>query len=78
VANVFAEMHLILCRNVLIYFDRILQGHVLSLLRNSLCRRGFLCLGSKESLQFSSVQDDFELVSEERIYQEKGRIVHGV
>jgi chemotaxis protein methyltransferase CheR len=76
--GVFAEMHLILCRNVLIYFDRTLQGRVLSLLRQSLCRRGFLCLGTKESLQFSPVRDDFyEVVPQQRIYQEKGLVGRG-
>jgi chemotaxis protein methyltransferase CheR len=71
--GVFAEMHLILCRNVLIYFDRTLQGHVLALLRNSLRRRGFLCLGSKESLEFSPVHEDFiQVVPQEPIYREKG------
>jgi chemotaxis protein methyltransferase CheR len=42
------------CRNVLIYFDRELQDRVLGLFRESLCRKGFLGLGAKESLRFSS------------------------
>jgi chemotaxis protein methyltransferase CheR len=68
--GVFAEMHLILCRNVLIYFDRNLQNRVLSIFRDSLCYNGFLCLGSKETLQFSAVQPDFvEFATKERIYQ---------
>jgi chemotaxis protein methyltransferase CheR len=72
--GVFAEMHLILCRNVLIYFDKTLQARVLSLLRDSLCYQGFLCLGLKESLLFSEVKDDFiEVRSKEKIYQYKGR-----
>lgn len=58
--QVFGEMHLVLCRNVLIYFDRQLQDRVLTLFRDSLADGGFLCLGSRESLQFSSVADDFE------------------
>jgi len=71
--GVFAEMHLILCRNVLIYFDRTLQDRVLGLLRDSLCRRGFLCLGRKESLQLSTIRDDFvEVAPQERIYQDRG------
>ena len=41
------------CRNVLIYFDRALQDRALGLFRDSLCRQGFLGLGSKESLRFS-------------------------
>ncbi len=71
--SVFAEMHLILCRNVLIYFDRTLQARVLSLFRDSLCHQGFLCLGNKETLRFSEIADDFvEIVQRERIYQHKG------
>ncbi len=58
----FNEMHLILCRNVLIYFSRPLQDRVLGLLHASLVPRGFLCLGTKESLRFSSVVEHFEMV----------------
>lgn len=67
---VFAEMHLISCRNVLIYFDRPLQDRALGLFKDSLTRKGFLGLGSKESLRFSPQAvafDDF--VREEKIYQ---------
>ena len=68
--SVFAEMHLISCRNVLIYFDRALQSRAVSLLYDSLCRRGFLGLGSKETLRFSERADGFrEFVAECRIYQ---------
>ena len=68
--GVFAEMHLVLCRNVLIYFNRALQNRALSIFRDSLCYNGFLCLGSKETVQFSSVQRDFaEFSAKERIYQ---------
>ena len=68
--GVFAEVHLILCRNVLIYFDRNLQNRVLSIFRDSLRYNSFLCLGSKESIQFSSVQNDFvEFGAKEKIYQ---------
>ncbi len=61
--GVFGEMNLIFCRNVLIYFDRELQNRVFNLFYESLCPGGFLCLGSKESLRFSSVADKFEVVS---------------
>ena len=72
--GVFAEMHLILCRNVLIYFDRTLQDKVLSLFRDSLCYQGILCLGQKESLQFSEVRRDFvDMVPQEKIFQYKSR-----
>lgn len=70
--GVFGEMNVIFCRNVLIYFNRELQNRVLNLFLDSLCPGGFLCLGSKESLRFSSVADHFDVVSErEKIYRKK-------
>jgi chemotaxis protein methyltransferase CheR len=71
--SVFAEMQLVSCRNVLIYFARQLQDRALGLFRESLCRRGFLGLGSKESPRFSSHADAFaDVVREDRIYQKIG------
>lgn len=68
--GVFGEMHLILCRNVLIYFTRPLQDRVFTLFRDSLQYNGFLCLGSKETLEFSAIGDAFDAVAEqEKIYQ---------
>lgn len=49
--GVFGEMHMVICRNVLIYFDKILQDRVVGLFREALVHRGFLCLGSKESVR---------------------------
>ena len=70
--SVFAEMHLVSCRNVLIYFERDLQNRALGLFRDSLCHRGFLGLGSKESLRFSGHADAFDdFVPEDRIYRKK-------
>jgi chemotaxis protein methyltransferase CheR len=67
---VFGEMHLISCRNVLIYFDRPLQDRAVSLFHESLSRKGFLGLGSKESLRFSVHANDFsEFDRDEKIYQ---------
>ena len=67
---VFGEMHLISCRNVLIYFDRALQDRAIGLFRDSLARKGFLGLGSKESLRFSTHTAAFaEFVRDEKIYQ---------
>ncbi|HEX7814308.1 CheR family methyltransferase [Dyella sp.] len=67
---VFGEMHLISCRNVLIYFDNTLQDRTLKLFSDSLIRKGFLGLGAKESLRFSSQAASFqEFVPEEKIYQ---------
>lgn len=69
---VFGEMHLISCRNVLIYFDRALQDRAIGLFRDSLARKGFLGLGSKESLRFSTQAAAFgEFVREEKIYQRR-------
>ncbi len=68
--SVFAEMQLVSCRNVLIYFERALQDRALGVLADSLCRRGFLGLGSKESLRFSGHANAFhDFVLEARIYQ---------
>ncbi|MCA1324685.1 CheR family methyltransferase [Herbaspirillum sp. alder98] len=73
--SVFAEMQLVSCRNVLIYFNRQLQERALGLFRESLCRKGFLGLGSKESLRFSAHNSAFdEVVREDRIFQKKGEL----
>jgi chemotaxis protein methyltransferase CheR len=69
---VFAEMHLISCRNVMIYFDRPLQDRAIGLFHESLARKGFLGLGSKESLRFSSHAGGFnDFVPGEKIYQRR-------
>ncbi|MES2531984.1 MAG: protein-glutamate O-methyltransferase CheR [Pseudomonadota bacterium] len=68
--SVFAETHLVSCRNVLIYFNRQLQDRALGLFHESLCHRGFLGLGSKESIDFSGYADRFDtLARAERIYR---------
>jgi len=68
--GVFAEMHLVSCRNVLIYFQKELQERAIGLLSDSLCRKGFLGLGLKETLRFSQHAAAFtELVPDARIYQ---------
>ena len=70
--SVFSEVQVVFCRNVLIYFDRTLQNWALNTLANSLSRGGFLCLGTKETLEFSSVFDQFKaVVFEQRIYQKR-------
>ena len=72
VDGAFGEMHLVFCRNVLIYFNRELQGRVLKLFTESLVNGGFLCLGSKEDLQFSEVNHHYEVVDKKaRIYKKK-------
>lgn len=69
---VFGEMNMIMCRNVLIYFNRDLQNHVIRLFIDSLCKNGFLCLGSKESIRVSEYSDDFvDFIKKEKIYRKK-------
>lgn len=69
---VFAEMHLISCRNVMIYFNRGLQDRALTLFRDSLARKGFLGLGAKESLRYSGQANAFsDFVRDEKIYQKR-------
>ena len=70
--QVFAEVQLVSCRNVLIYFDRELQDRAVGLFCDSLGPRGFLGLGSRETLRFSSHAAAFdELAREERIYRKR-------
>lgn len=69
---VFGEMHLISCRNVMIYFDRPLQDRAIGLFHDSLARKGFLGLGSKESLRFSAHAEAFAAFTpSEKIYQRR-------
>jgi chemotaxis protein methyltransferase CheR len=66
----FNEFHLIICRNVLIYFNKNLQSKVIELFSNSLAERGFLALGSKESIRFTTSEKEFERHSpEEKIWR---------
>jgi chemotaxis protein methyltransferase CheR len=70
--HMFGEMHLIICRNVLIYFDRTLQNNVFQLFHESLAHRGFLCLGSKETLEFSEIRPNYQPVSSKwRIFRKQ-------
>jgi len=65
----FSEFNVILCRNVLIYFDRSLQAKVHRLFYDSLVNFGILGLGGKESLKFSQYEDCYEQISSEKIYR---------
>ncbi len=66
----FNEFHLILCRNVMIYFNQQLHGQVHKLLYDSLIPLGILCLGTKESIRFTPYQDCYEAVDEkQKIYK---------
>jgi chemotaxis protein methyltransferase CheR len=70
--HVFGEMHLVFCRNVLIYFNRDLQNRALGLFTESLVHGGFLCLGTKEDLRFSDVSERYDTVDQKaRIYRKK-------
>jgi chemotaxis protein methyltransferase CheR len=70
--SVFAEVHLILCRNVLIYFNKELQNHAQRLFFDSLINGGVLCLGSKESLLFSDVSDSYtDIEKKQKIFKKK-------
>ena len=69
----FNEFQLILCRNVLIYFDKELQERVFKLFNESLDPLGFLALGSKETLRFSSVTKNFKAIRvHEKIWRKTG------
>ncbi len=73
--SAFGEMHLVFCRNVLIYFNRELQNRALRLFTESLVSGGFLCLGTKEDLRFSEVNGLYEVVDKkERIYKRKAAL----
>ena len=68
----FTETHLVMCRNVLIYFDRQLQDRAIALFGQSLVPRGFLALGSSENLRVSSRAPAFEIFDgRERIYRRR-------
>ena len=68
--SAFNEMHVVICRNVLIYFDHELQDTVFELFSNSLSRRGFLCLGSKETIRFSTLEGNYlDFVPDQKIYR---------
>jgi chemotaxis protein methyltransferase CheR len=70
--GVFADVQLVTCRNVLIYFDQDLQERAIGLFRDSLESGGFLGLGAKETLRFSRHASAFsELAPQERIYRKR-------
>lgn len=70
--NVFAEVHMVICRNVLIYFNRDLQSRVIKLFHESIITGGILALGNKETLDYSSFADAFEpLNKKQKIYLKK-------
>lgn len=62
--SVFAEVQVVSCRNVLIYFERELQSRAVGLFRDSLCHLGFLGLGARETLRFSNHESAFRTFHE--------------
>lgn len=67
---VFSKFDLVLCRNVMIYFNQTLQNNVLNRLHESLFKYGYLAIGSKESLIWCEIANKFIVVNnEEKIYK---------
>jgi chemotaxis protein methyltransferase CheR len=68
----FAEVQMVVCRNVLIYFNRDLQHHVHALFLRSLVHGGVLCLGTKETIDLMDHQHQYETLNkQQRIYKRK-------
>ncbi len=67
----FNEFQLIVCRNVLIYFDKDLQSKVFKLFDDSLQTLGFLALGSKETIRFSNIEKNYKQYKTEKIYRKQ-------
>ncbi len=65
----FNEFDLILCRNVMIYFDKELQDKVLVLFDESLSNLGYLALGTKENLKFSTIHRKYQQVEKYKIWK---------
>lgn len=65
----FNEFDMILCRNVLIYFDKDLQERALTLFDESLAQLGYLALGTKETIKFSTLQAKYEQLRKEKIWR---------
>ena len=65
----FNEFDLILCRNVMIYFDNELQERALKLFDDSLARLGYLALGSKETMKYSAISGNYQQIAGEKIWK---------
>jgi chemotaxis protein methyltransferase CheR len=65
----FNSFQLIVCRNVLIYFDKMLQERVFNLFDNSLENLGYLALGSKETLRFSNLGKFYHQIEDQKIWK---------
>jgi chemotaxis protein methyltransferase CheR len=72
--GVFCEVSLVICRNVLIYFNHDLQQRVVARFVESLARGGMLCLGTRESLKSAGAQDQFTVIDADcRIFKKKSQ-----
>ena len=69
----FNDFHVILCRNVMIYFDQALQAHVHQLFYESLIPFGMLGLGQKESIKFSPREACYEALDSKEKWYKKTR-----
>jgi chemotaxis protein methyltransferase CheR len=68
--EIFNKFDLVLCRNVMIYFNQSLQNEVLKKFHESLFKYGYLAIGSKESLIWCDVASKFLVVNnEEKVYK---------
>lgn len=68
--EIFNKFDLVLCRNVMIYFNQTLQNEVLKKFHESLFKYGYLAIGSKESLIWCDIANKFIIVNnEEKIYK---------
>lgn len=68
----FAEVHLLMCRNVLIYFNKELQNKVVELFSTSILSGGYLCLGTKETIQFTTSMQKFDTIFDaEKVFKKK-------
>lgn len=68
----FNEFHVVVCRNVMIYFDSNLQGHVHDLFHDSLIRRGTLALGAKESIRFTAREEHYDILDQQwKLYRKR-------
>ncbi|WP_107694850.1 CheR family methyltransferase [Leptospira borgpetersenii] len=70
--RVFAEVNLVLCRNVLIYFKGDLQSKVHRLFFESLVNGGLLCLGSKEGISYGNLWEKYDTLDlKQKIYKKR-------
>ncbi|GGH26035.1 protein-glutamate O-methyltransferase CheR [Sphingobacterium alkalisoli] len=65
----FNEFQLVICRNVLIYFEKELQNKVFRLFDDSLDNLGFLALGAKETIRFSNLETSYKQIKGEKIWK---------